>query len=88
MRTAGLPNFRKLWGRIEGGLQKGSYQILIDNQYVVEPYQGKKYFALSTSNSLGGKNTVSGVIYIVIGILSLIASLILLIEWLVKAKTD
>lgn len=25
MRMAGLPNFRKLWGRIEGGLEKGKY---------------------------------------------------------------
>jgi len=25
MRTAGLPNFRKLWGRFENGLKKGVY---------------------------------------------------------------
>ena len=25
MRTAGLPNFRKLWGRIDNGLEAGSY---------------------------------------------------------------
>ena len=35
MRTAGLPNFRKLWGRIENGLEKGTYQLEIDNQYEV-----------------------------------------------------
>jgi hypothetical protein len=27
MRTAGLPNFRKLWGRIEGGLPAGNYIV-------------------------------------------------------------
>jgi hypothetical protein len=27
MRTAGLPNFRKLWGRIPNGLEAGSYEL-------------------------------------------------------------
>lgn len=29
MRTAGLPNFRKLWGKIENDLNKGEYTIEI-----------------------------------------------------------
>lgn len=56
MRAAGLPNFRKLWGRIDEGLDKGSYTIEIDNQYNVKPFKGKKYFVLATTNYLGGKN--------------------------------
>lgn len=31
MRTAGLPNFRKLWGKIEQDLEAGDYVITIDN---------------------------------------------------------
>ena len=31
MRTAGLPNFRKLWGRIEKGLDTGKYVLEVDN---------------------------------------------------------
>ena len=31
MRTAALPYFRKLWGRIEEDLPAGEYTILIDN---------------------------------------------------------
>ena len=27
MRTAGLPNFRKLWGRIDNGLEPGEYYL-------------------------------------------------------------
>jgi hypothetical protein len=38
MRTAGLPNFRKLWGRIDGTLQPGKYYLLIDNNYEVAPF--------------------------------------------------
>jgi len=52
MRTAGLPNFRKLWGRIEGGLKPGKYSVEINNQFEVAPFQGKKYFVLSTTNAL------------------------------------
>ena len=85
---AGLPNFRKLWGRIEGGLEKGEYELEIDNQYEVKPYGGKKYFMLSTTNSLGGKNTASGVLYLIIGIISLIGTAVLFAEWIMKKKTD
>lgn len=31
MRTSGLPNFRKLWGRIEKTLEKGNYTMKIKN---------------------------------------------------------
>ena len=31
MRPAGLPNFRKLWGRINGDLNVGNYSISINN---------------------------------------------------------
>lgn len=31
MRTAALPYFRKLWGRINDGLKKGEYTIMIAN---------------------------------------------------------
>jgi len=29
MRTAGLPTFRKLWGKIDGPLNPGKYQVKI-----------------------------------------------------------
>lgn len=38
MRTAGLPNFRKLWGRIPDGLEVGKYQIKIENNYKVDKF--------------------------------------------------
>jgi len=31
MRTAGLPDFRKLWGRITVDLPAGTYNLKIDN---------------------------------------------------------
>ena len=37
MRTAGLPNFRKLWGRIDN-LPAGKYTVYINNQFEVAPF--------------------------------------------------
>lgn len=31
MRTAGLPNFRKLWGRINKTMEIGAYKMSIKN---------------------------------------------------------
>jgi len=81
MRTAALPSFRKLWGRIEQDLQPGKYTILIGNNYDVSPFEGKKYFAVSTANAFGGKNIFLGVSYIVIGGITLIITVIFIIKF-------
>lgn len=61
MRTAGMPNFRKLWGRIHAGLDVGTYTLTIANSYDVSAFDGKKRFVLSTTNAFGGKNTFLGI---------------------------
>ena len=38
MRTAGLPNFRKLWGKIDTDLKAGQYKVKISNNYQVKPF--------------------------------------------------
>ena len=76
MRTAGLPTFRKLWGKIETDLTAGTYKVIIENNYDVSAFEGKKSFILSTANSLGGNNTILGNLYIVFGALCLIPGLL------------
>mmetsp|Transcript_35451 Transcript_35451/g.35114 ORF Transcript_35451/g.35114 Transcript_35451/m.35114 type:complete len:190 (+) Transcript_35451:267-836(+) len=56
MRTAGMPNFRKLWGRVRDDIPKGTLTITINNNYDVSSFDGKKTFVLSTTNAFGGKN--------------------------------
>jgi len=56
MRYAGLPTFRKLWGRVDEDILPGTYQITIDNRFDVAPFDGKKSVVFSTTNSLGGKS--------------------------------
>ena len=73
MRPAGLPNFRKLWGRIEKDLKTGdNITIEIENNYDVEENIFRKSIVLSTTNEFGGKNTFLGVSFIVVGIISLL----------------
>ena len=76
MRTAGLPNFRKLYGKIEGPLQAGDYTLLIQNSYDVEPFGGSKSFVLSTTNALGGQNYFLAISYIVVGALCIVFAVI------------
>ena len=84
MRTAGLPNFRKLWGKIPDGLAEGEYKVEISNQFEVAPFQGKKYFVLSTTNALGGKNYFLAVCYIVVGTLCMLFAFIFCIAYMRK----
>lgn len=76
MRTAGLPQFRKLYGVLKDGLDKGEYTLKIKNSYDVSSFSGSKAFVLSTTNILGGKNYFLSIAYIVVGVLCLILALI------------
>jgi hypothetical protein len=76
MRTAGLSNFRKLYGKIEDGLKAGAYTLRISNNYEVESFDGSKTFVVSTTNALGGQNQFLGIVYILVGVLCGILSFI------------
>lgn len=67
MRTAGLPTFRKLWGRIETKLEKGTYTFEIENNYNPQMFAGAKNIVLSTSGPFGGKNMFLSIGFIVVG---------------------
>jgi len=82
MRTAGLPNFRKLWGEIRKDLLKGTYELVITNEYDVSSFAGSKYFVLSTTNVLGGTNYFLAVCYIIVGALCIMFGIIFFIAYM------
>jgi len=98
MRPSGLPNFRKLWGRIKKGdgnkendknvLKKGNYSVYVKNFFNVSKFEGEKYFILSTVNGFGGKNKFLGISYIVVGSISLILSIVFLIGYKIHQNKE
>ena len=77
MRPSGLPNPRKLWGKIDRDLKKGeSIDVDITSNYNVSAYDGKKKIILSNATVFGGKNKFLGISYIIVGCLSLLCAVI------------
>ena len=90
MRPAGLPNFRKLWGRIENNdLKKGQIiTVTIENNFDVTKFDGKKFLILSTVNAFGGKNTFLGISYIVLGAICIVLAVVFIIGYNVHQKKE
>ena len=86
MRPSGLPNFRKLWGRIHKDLEPGNYKLIVDNQFDVASFSGQKHFVLSNVNAFGGKNTFLAVSYIVVGVICIILAIVFLIGYNIHQK--
>lgn len=73
MRPAALPNFRKLYGKIDGDFKAGdriSFNIVAN--YEVASFDSSKSIVISTIGEFGGQNPYLGVAYIVVGALSLL----------------
>lgn len=72
MRLAGVPNFRKLYGRLEGKeLKKGdTLTFEIESNFEVASFEGRKGLVIATENSIGGKNYSIGITFIIAAVLS------------------
>jgi len=94
MRTAALPNFRKLYRRVDHDDEQKSenysqkfkkglpanfqYQLKIDYAYKVTQFSGTKSVIISTTSLLGGKNPFLGIAYIVVGCVCFIMGVVFL----------
>ena len=85
MRTAGLPNFQKLWGIIPSPIEAGTYNILIKNNINASVYRSKKSLILTTT-SLGGNNDFLGWMLLSVGVVNVVS--IILTIYHVRNKSD
>lgn len=88
MRTSGLPTFRKLYGILDNGIKKGKYVVRIDNNFNVAPFHGKKHVVLSTTTSMGGKNTIIANAFLFLGAFCFIYEIIFMIALRKGSKSD
>ncbi|TKR70513.1 hypothetical protein L596_022535 [Steinernema carpocapsae] len=87
MRTAALPNFRKLYRILDRsksptfarGLPPGRYDLVIFDNYPVSRFHAKKHFIISSTSWVGGKNSFLGIIYMVVGSLCIVVGCIFLV---------
>ncbi|KAG8050306.1 hypothetical protein GUJ93_ZPchr0009g2329 [Zizania palustris] len=78
MRTAALPTFRKLYGKIDVDLRAGELvAVTMHNNYNSYSFDGKKSLVLSTAGWLGGKNAFLGRAYLVVGMACSLLALLL-----------
>ncbi|KAI4300041.1 hypothetical protein L6164_033460 [Bauhinia variegata] len=80
MRTAALPSFRKLYGKIEEDLDTDDVIVVkLKNNYNTYSFGGKKKLVLSTSSWLGGKNDFLGLANIFVGTFCILISILFLL---------
>jgi len=98
MRTAALPNFRKLYRKVmygkdgsfsesEGLKADYSYRLKIGYNFEVSQFQGTKSVIISTTSILGGKNPFLGIAYIVVGCICFLMGIIFLFIHLKFGRT-
>ena len=87
MRTAALPAFRKLYGRIEVDLYAGDQiAVMVQNNYNTYSFGGKKALVLSTAGVLGGRSSFLGRAYLAGGIACLALALLLTLLFLLPVR--
>jgi hypothetical protein len=84
MRTAALPNFRKLYRIINVPLEAGTYYFDIAQRYPVSNFSGTKSVILTTSSWIGGKNLFLAIAYMAVGGLCFLLAAAFLVGYIIQ----
>lgn len=81
MRTAGLPYFRKTYGKIDTDIDAGqSLTFQINTNFEVASFSGSKALVVTTLESYGAANDALGIAFMTIGCISLFFGIFLAIK--------
>ncbi|KAJ9564574.1 hypothetical protein OSB04_000540 [Centaurea solstitialis] len=88
MRTAALPTFRKLYGKISSDLKaQDMITIVLENNYNTYSFGGQKKLVLSTTSWIGGKNEFLGIAYLTVGGICLFMALNFILLYIFKPRS-
>lgn len=87
MRTAGLPKFRKLYGKIDSDFDAGdSVSFNVTLNFDVTAYGGTKSLVLTNLGVTGGKSNALGNCYIIVGSISLFLGFLFALKRIIKPR--
>ncbi|KAL7610211.1 hypothetical protein Lser_V15G12105 [Lactuca serriola] len=87
MRTAALPTFRKLYGKISMDLEAHeTITVVLENNYNTYSFGGQKKLVLSTTSWIGGKNDFLGIAYLTVGGICLFMALNFILLYVFKPR--
>lgn len=87
MRTAALPTFRKIYGKLKVDLEANDViTVVIQNNYNTYSFGGKKKLVLSTTTWIGGKNDFLGVAYLSVGGLCFSFAIFFILLYVLKPR--
>ncbi|XP_076959460.1 ALA-interacting subunit 3-like [Bidens hawaiensis] len=87
MRTAALPTFRKLYGKINTSLEAHDIiTVALQNNYNTYSFGGQKKLVLSTTGWIDGKNDFLGIAYLMVGGICLFMALNFILLYVFKPR--
>jgi hypothetical protein len=87
MRTAGLPRFRKLYGKLDTDFSAGdSLSFDIQTNFEVNSFGGSKTLVVTNLAAFGGKNYALGKSYLIVGITSLVVGFLFALKRIISPR--
>ncbi|RYP30439.1 hypothetical protein DL767_006250 [Monosporascus sp. MG133] len=87
MRTAGLPDFSKLYARNdEEPMIAGTYSLEIIDNFRTDVYAGKKKILFTELSVMGGHNNFLGILWLVVGGFCIVLAVVFLITNFIKPR--